>query len=172
MTNEPVRADKLNVFISYSRDDLSFADQLDATLRIGGFSTTLDRHGIDAGEDWRSRLESLIRDADTVVFVLTPASARSDVCAWEVKEAVHLGKRIIPAVPVPSAISKRRPVSPRSTTSTSTLSRRNLAPASVPASPIWSQRSTPISIGSGWVNVKRFFARSKGSVELPRRAGA
>jgi hypothetical protein len=42
---------KLNVFISYSRDDLRFADQLDAALALTGFATTLDRHGISGGED-------------------------------------------------------------------------------------------------------------------------
>jgi len=47
---------KLNVFISYSRDDLGFSDQLDAALGLTGFDTTLDRHGISAGEDWKSRL--------------------------------------------------------------------------------------------------------------------
>jgi hypothetical protein len=109
MTNEPARADKLNVFISYSRDDLSFADLLEATLRIGGFATTLDRDGIRAGEDWRSRLGSLIREADTVVFVLTPACARSDVCAWEMQEAVRLGKRIMPVVPGPLGDAKAPP---------------------------------------------------------------
>jgi tetratricopeptide (TPR) repeat protein len=94
-------AGRLNVFISYSRDDITFADQLDATLQIGGFATTLDRHGIDAGEDWKTRLGALIRDADTVAFVLTPASARSTICAWEVEEAVRLSKRILPVVPGP-----------------------------------------------------------------------
>ena len=95
-------AGKLGVFISYSRDDLDFADQLDATLRIGGgFETVLDRHGIHAGEEWKARLGSLIRDADTVVFVLTPNSARSEICEWEVEEARRLGKRIMPVVPGP-----------------------------------------------------------------------
>lgn len=32
---------KLNVFISYSRDDLAFADQLDAALTFYGFAVTL-----------------------------------------------------------------------------------------------------------------------------------
>ena len=95
------RGEKLNVFISYSRDDLEFADQLEATLSIGGFAPMVDRHGIAGGEAWQSRLGNLIRDADTVVFVLTPSSARSDVCAWEVTEAVRLGKRILPVVPRP-----------------------------------------------------------------------
>jgi tetratricopeptide (TPR) repeat protein len=89
---------KLRVFISYSRDDLAFADQLDAVLGFHGFVSTIDRHGISAGEDWKRRLGNLIRDADTVVFVLSPASAVSEICAWEVEEALRLGKRIIPVL--------------------------------------------------------------------------
>ncbi len=60
--------------------------------------TTIDRHGISAGEDWEKRLGALIRDADTIVFVLSPSSARSKTCAWEVEEAVRLGKRILPVL--------------------------------------------------------------------------
>jgi WD40 repeat protein len=89
---------KLNVFISYSRDDLGFADQLDAALGISGFDPIVDRHGISAGEDWKSRLGALIRDADTIAFVLSPSSACSETCAWEVSKAVELGKRILPVV--------------------------------------------------------------------------
>src|SRR5262249_46245159 len=87
---------KLRVFISYSRDDLDFADQLASGLGGGGFEPVLDRHGISGGEDWKLRLGALIRDAETVIFVLSPASARSAICHWEVSEAVRLGKRIIP----------------------------------------------------------------------------
>jgi TPR repeat protein len=87
---------KLRVFISYSRDDLEFSDQLDAALNACGFECIIDRHGISGGEDWKRRLGNLITEADTVVFVLSPTSARSEICAWEVEEAVRLGKRIIP----------------------------------------------------------------------------
>jgi TPR repeat protein len=87
---------KLRVFISYSRDDLDFADQLDAALNACGFECIIDRHGISGGEDWKRRLGNLIREADTVVFVLSPTSARSEICAWEVEEAARLGKRILP----------------------------------------------------------------------------
>ena len=87
---------KLRVFISYSRDDLYFADQLDAALDACGFECMIDRQGISGGEDWKRRLGNLISEADTVVFVLSPASARSEICAWEVEEAARLGKRILP----------------------------------------------------------------------------
>jgi TIR domain len=97
---QPAPADggKLRVFISYSRDDLDFADQLDTTLRLLGFETSLDRHAISGGEEWRKRLGNLIREADTVVFVLSPSSAASGICAWEVEEAIRCQKRIIPVV--------------------------------------------------------------------------
>jgi WD40 repeat protein len=103
-------SEKLHVFISYSRDDLGFADQLAAGLRVGGVDPTIDRQGISGGEDWRSRLGSLIRDAETVVFVLSPSSARSETCAWEVEEAARLGKRIVPVVcrPLENAVAPPR----------------------------------------------------------------
>ena len=98
MAKVTVDAGRLNVFISYSRDDLAFADQLDVALALFGFATTIDRQGIQGGEDWRRRLGNLIREADTVVFVLSPSSTDSEICAWEVEEAVRLGKRIIPVI--------------------------------------------------------------------------
>jgi formylglycine-generating enzyme required for sulfatase activity len=89
---------KLRVFISYSRDDLRFADQLNAALNAYGFECFIDREGISGGEDWKRCLGNLIRDADTVVFVLSPSSAGSEICAWEVEESARLGKRILPVV--------------------------------------------------------------------------
>ena len=71
MTETAGHGDKLNVFISYSRDDLAFADQLYAALEPFGFGLAIDRRGISGGEDWQKRLDALIRDADTVAFVLS-----------------------------------------------------------------------------------------------------
>jgi formylglycine-generating enzyme required for sulfatase activity len=89
---------KFKVFISYSRDDLDFADQLDAALKLLGFEVTIDRESIPGGDEWRRRLSILIREADTVVFVLSPSSAESSMCAWEVEQATGLGKHIVPVV--------------------------------------------------------------------------
>ena len=93
--SRPDSSDRLRVFISYSRDDLRFADQLNASLDACGFECFID-HGIAGGEEWKRRLSNLISEADTVVFVLSPTSARSKTCAWEVEEAARLGKRILP----------------------------------------------------------------------------
>ena len=84
------------VFISYSRDDLEFADQLQVALKVAGFDAGIDLESISAAEAWERRLSNLIRGADTIVFVLSPSSAISKVCAWEVEEATKFGKRIIP----------------------------------------------------------------------------
>ena len=89
---------KLRVFISYSRDDLYFADQLNAALDLCGFECVIDRQGISGGEDWKRRLGNLISEADTVVFVLSPTSPNSELCTWEAEEAERLSKRILPVI--------------------------------------------------------------------------
>jgi hypothetical protein len=99
----PTDVRKFRVFISYSRDDLDFADQLVTALELVGFDPTIDRHGIGGGEAWQSRLGALILESDTVVFVVSPSSARSEICGWEVDEAFRLGKRILPVVAKPLA---------------------------------------------------------------------
>jgi WD40 repeat protein len=91
--------DTLRVFISYARDDAAaFADELLRGLELAGFEAVLDRHDIAVGEDWEKRLGGLIESADTVVFVLTPESAKSPRCAWELDRAFALAKRVIPLV--------------------------------------------------------------------------
>src|SRR5262245_29187184 len=98
--------EKLKIFISYSRRDASeFADELVAGLELAGFAPFLDRHDISAGEDWEARLGGLIGQSDTVVFVVTPESAKSERCVWEVERTLGLSKRLIPVIhkPVPDA---------------------------------------------------------------------
>jgi hypothetical protein len=98
MAESAQQSGKLNVFISYSRKDLDFADQLRVALQGFGFGVTIDRDDITGGDAWEKQLTDLIRDADTVVFVLSPSSADSRTCAWEVKQAVDGGKRILPVL--------------------------------------------------------------------------
>ena len=53
---ENARADKLKVFISYSRRDLAFADQVVTILKWQGFDAIIDREGIHGAEKWEHRL--------------------------------------------------------------------------------------------------------------------
>ena len=90
---------KSKIFISYSRSDAAFVDDLAAGLdHYGGYEVLIDREGIGHGEDWRARLGRLILECDSMVFVLSPESISSEICAWEVEEATKLHRRIIPAL--------------------------------------------------------------------------
>ncbi|MEQ9507154.1 MAG: TIR domain-containing protein [Hyphomonas sp.] len=113
-TAKPVNADKaeagLKVFISYSRSEVHFADELELFLSHSGFEPLIDRHGIDAGEDWKKRLGDLILACDTVVFVLSDTSAASPICKWEVEEAARHGKRMLVVTLGPTAPGLAPPV--------------------------------------------------------------
>jgi tetratricopeptide (TPR) repeat protein len=104
---------KAKVFISYSRKDVAFADRLEAALKARGFEPLIDRSEIYAFEDWWKRIEALIAGADTLVFVLSPDSAASEVARKEVAFAASLNKRFAPIVfrpvsneAVPEALAK------------------------------------------------------------------
>ncbi len=89
---------KARIFISYSRKDTAFVDRLEAALKLHGFEALIDREEIYAFEDWWKRIQGLISKADTVVFVLSPDSVASQVCAKEVAQAAAFNKRFAPIV--------------------------------------------------------------------------
>ena len=91
-------APTINVFISYSRADLAFVDQLVVALKRFGYNPVIDREGISPGEDWRAGLGDLILSSDSVIFVLSPDFASSEICQWEVEETERLGKRLVPVL--------------------------------------------------------------------------
>jgi tetratricopeptide (TPR) repeat protein len=96
---ESGHASKAQVFISYSRKDMAFADRLEAALKARGFEPLIDRTDIMAFEEWWKRVEVLIARADTVVFVLSPDAIRSGTVALkEVAFAASLNKRFAPIV--------------------------------------------------------------------------
>jgi formylglycine-generating enzyme required for sulfatase activity len=86
------------VFISYSRKDMAFADRLEAALKARDFEVLIDRTEIYAFEDWWKRIEALIGQADTIVFVLSPDAVKSEVAVKEVAYAASLNKRFAPIV--------------------------------------------------------------------------
>jgi formylglycine-generating enzyme required for sulfatase activity len=92
------RQPKAKIFISYSRQDMAFADQLETALKGRGFEPLIDRTEIYAFEDWWKRIEALIVKADTIVFVLSPDSVSSNICEKEVAFATSLNKRFAPIV--------------------------------------------------------------------------
>lgn len=91
------KARVLSLFVSYSRRDGERVQQLVQTL-AQHFDVSIDLRDIDKGEPWKPRLGQLIASSDAIVFMISPASVKSDVCDWEINEGERAGKRIFPVV--------------------------------------------------------------------------
>ena len=88
--------EKLRVFISYSRQDSAAIKLLVGDLITSNFEVNLDLQDILPGEPWQDRLGILIERAHTVIVALSPDFAVSLIAGWETKQALTLGKRILP----------------------------------------------------------------------------
>ncbi len=88
--------DKAKVFISYSRKDRAFVDRLTIALKERGFAPLIDHTDIYVFEDWWQRIQNLIVQADTILFVLSPDSVSSQTCKREVEFAASRNKRLAP----------------------------------------------------------------------------
>jgi formylglycine-generating enzyme required for sulfatase activity len=107
-THTPDHQSKARIFISYSRKDVAFAEQLEAALKARGFEPLIDRQdpialqdwskGIAPFENWWKRIETLIGKADTIVFVLSPDAVASKIALKEIDYAASLNKRFAPVV--------------------------------------------------------------------------
>lgn len=86
------------VFISYSRKDTQFVDQLQASLTERGFKPWVDRQRLEAGQDWPARIQNEIENCQTMVVVLTPDAIESEWVRREFHEALELRRRVIPIV--------------------------------------------------------------------------
>ena len=87
-----------DAFISYSRSDSAFARRLHDTLVARGKEVWIDWEDIRPSADWMATIYQAIEDADAFVFVISPTSVGSDVCARELAHAVTHHKRIVPIV--------------------------------------------------------------------------
>ncbi len=89
---------KGKVFLSYSRRDAAFADEIKISLESHGYGATIDQEDLFPGYSWEERLHVLIRDADSIAYLVSSASLSSVECIKELGVAREEGKRIIPLV--------------------------------------------------------------------------
>jgi WD40 repeat protein len=108
---EGVTAD---VFISYSRRDAEFVHRLDAALSDCGKEVWVDWEDIPPTAEWLERVFEGIERSDNFLFVITPQSLTSEICARELAHAVALQKRLVPVLvrdpggtPVPAPLASR-----------------------------------------------------------------
>lgn len=87
-----------DVFISYSRRDLTFVRRLFDALEGTQRDAWVDWEGIPYSADWWEEIKHGIDAAEVFIFVITPASLTSMICHQEVDHARQNHKRIIPII--------------------------------------------------------------------------
>jgi WD40 repeat protein len=87
-----------DAFISYSRKDKEFVSVLYAAFERSRKNIWVDWNNIPLTSDWWAEIEKGIEAADTFVFVISPDSIASEVCAKEILHAVRHNKRLFPIV--------------------------------------------------------------------------
>lgn len=84
------------VFISYSRQDSDFADQLTRSLEEKGVPVWVDRSEIKGGSDWRKDISDAIRDCRAFLLVLSSRSTVSSNVDDELCLATEKERPIFP----------------------------------------------------------------------------
>jgi WD40 repeat protein len=103
-----------DVFISYSRRDLEFVKRLHASLIASGKDVWVDWQDILPTAEWLEEVFEGVESSDNFLFVITPDSLTSEVCARELGHALEQRKRLVPVVrrgvdrqPMPEALAAR-----------------------------------------------------------------
>lgn len=84
------------VFISYAREDQAFVRRLHAALHDAGREAWVDWEGIPPTAEWMAEVRQAIVGADGFLFVVSPASVGSRVCAEELGIALETNTRLVP----------------------------------------------------------------------------
>jgi WD40 repeat protein len=84
-----------NIFISYSRRNKEFTQQLVDALIAANREVWADWQNIPAAADWDAEIKEGIRGAESVLFLLSPEWLKSPECRKELDYALLMGKRLI-----------------------------------------------------------------------------
>ena len=85
------------IFISYSRKDLAFVEQLAADLKNAGYDAWYDVSGLRGGSRWRFEIENAIKASQFAIFVLSPNSIASE---WVEREFLYCSNRKRKLIPL------------------------------------------------------------------------
>jgi TPR repeat protein len=88
--------DPSTAFVSYSREDLEFANRLTTDLRAKGAKVWMDKIDILAGQRWEAEIEVAVGACSRVLVILSPASVASTNVMAEVGLAIDDGKQVVP----------------------------------------------------------------------------
>jgi hypothetical protein len=85
------------VFISYAREDRSWVELLGGDLTALGHDVWFDS-SLLGGQHWWAEILRQIREADLLVFVLSPSSIDSLTCLTELRYANYCRRRMLPVM--------------------------------------------------------------------------
>ena len=99
-----------NIFMSYSRRELGFVDDLVNKLEEKEYTIWLDYRSLVPGKLWEEQIYQGIKNADVVLLVVSKASMSSENVGMEWKRVLEQNKRIIllifEAVDLPAELEK------------------------------------------------------------------
>ncbi|MET3422681.1 tetratricopeptide (TPR) repeat protein [Actinoplanes tereljensis] len=85
-----------HVFISYSRRDTGYVDQLAERLERDGIPLWLDRQRLEAGDQWERQIRDRVDDCAVLIVVMSPAAEASPHVGNELQRARDRGKPVLP----------------------------------------------------------------------------
>jgi hypothetical protein len=85
-----------DIFISYSRKDISFARVIYLALQQMGLDIWIDWERIPVGDDWWKNNFEAIDKSKVFIFLVSKHTIESIICKNEVNRALYNKKRIIP----------------------------------------------------------------------------
>jgi hypothetical protein len=98
------------IFMSYSRRELGFVDDLVGHLEENKYEVWLDYRVLVPGSPWAEQIEKGLNEADTVLLVVSKASLGSEFVALEWRHFLETSKRVIlcifEAVDLPTELEK------------------------------------------------------------------
>lgn len=96
-----------HIFISYKSEDGDFADLLKSKIKDAGFSIWMDTDRLNAGQDWRARIDQGIKEAFALIVVMTPGAKASEYVTYEWAFALGTGVHVIAVMFKPTELHPR-----------------------------------------------------------------
>ena len=84
-----------NVFMSYSRRELGFVDDLVTKLEKEEYTVWLDYRALIPGTPWNVQIDKGLKDSDTVLLVVSKAALASEYVALEWRHFLEMKKRLL-----------------------------------------------------------------------------
>lgn len=98
------------IFLSYSRRELGFVDDLVSKLEEKNYDVWLDYRVLIPGSPWKEQIDKGLSESDTVLLVVSKASVASQYVALEWRHFLEMKKRLIllifEAVDIPTELEK------------------------------------------------------------------